>query len=161
MPNLLGFGFACTCSSLGTQCNKAGASLASRWRGASFYSFRRCLSSRSQFGFKGLLGIFNLTSSLHVHLCLFNAVALRPRMLLNFCFHPGSEPVCLLADAASRETFVASYALSPAKHSCAGQLPGKSQWPQTWPRLGHLPGQKDIIRFQLPACSSIAFRRSS
>ena len=113
MPNLLGFGFACTCSSLGTQCNKAGASLAARWRGASFYSFQRCLSSRSQFGFKGLLGIFNLTSSLHVHLCLFNAVALRPRMLLNFCLHPGSEPVGLLADVASHETFVVSYPLSP------------------------------------------------
>ena len=131
MPNLLGFGFVCSLQVPGDPVQPSWGQSRSVVARGLFLFILALLEQPSQVGFKGLLNIFNLTSSLHLHLRWFNAVALRPRMLLILCFHPCSEPVGLLADAASRETSVVSYPSRPAKHSCPGQLPGKSQWPQT------------------------------
>ena len=112
MPNLLGFGSACSLQVPGHPVQYSwGQSRSAVARGL-FLFILALLEQPLQVGFKGLLNIFNLTSSLHLHLRLFNAVALRQRMLLIFCFHPGSEPVGLLADVASHETFVVSYPLS-------------------------------------------------
>ena len=126
MPNFLGFGFVCSLQVPGDTVQYSwGQSRSAVARGL-FLLILALLEQPSQVGFKGLLNIFNLTSSLHLHLRLFNAVALRPRMLLFLCLHPGAEPVVMLADAASRETFLVSCPLSPVKHSCAGQLPWMS-----------------------------------